>query len=102
MRIRPEAHAKAEVGYLIGVYNPADFRASSRSVCGRLLDNKETVRFRTDFRRLAACRGADRPAAQPMWCLPGCSASWHFGQCDSSLPCPRSRPEPRTSGLARQ
>lgn len=55
-----------------------------------------------DLSLLAACRGADRPATQPIWCLPGCRASMHLGQWLSSLPWPRSLPDPLTSGLARQ
>ena len=48
--------------------------------------------------RLAACRGATGPAAQPTWWRPASNPLPHFGQCRSSHPCPRSRPEPRTSG----
>ena len=39
MRCMPEAQGVAAVGLLIGVYNAVDFRASSRSVYGRLVDS---------------------------------------------------------------
>lgn len=52
--------------------------------------------------RLAACRGALLPAEQPTWCLPGRKSLPHFGQNCSSVPWPRSFPEPRTSGGARK
>jgi hypothetical protein len=55
----------------------------------------------TERERFEACRGAVRPAAHPTWCLPGLRPLPHLGQWVSSVPCPRSRPLPRTSGGAR-
>jgi hypothetical protein len=48
-------------------------------------------------------RPAGAPLAPPARPRPPAIArtSWHFGQCPSSNPCPRSLPEPVTSGGAR-
>lgn len=60
------------------------------------------ARARTWRCLLAACRGALLPAEQPTWCFPGRKSLPHLGQNLSSVPWPRSFPDPRTSGGARK